>query len=78
MIEIIHLSRDFVVIHKPVGIPSQKDPTGDPDAMTLTAELLASQGENSALWLIHRLDRTVGGLLVFARTKSALPTIWNF
>lgn len=39
--------------------------------MSITAELLSALGESSSLWLVHRLDRTVGGLLVFARTKSA-------
>lgn len=71
MIDIVKLSREYVVIYKPAGVPSQSDPGGDPDAMALTSELLRSRGERPDLWLIHRLDRTVGGLLVFARTKSA-------
>lgn len=69
MVEIIHKTKNYVVIKKPSGIPSQKDNSGDKDAMTLTAELLASLGEASALWLVHRLDRNVGGLLVFARNQ---------
>lgn len=70
MIEILHKTKNLVVIYKPSGIPSQKDPSGDADAMTLTSELLASIGEPRNLWLIHRLDRVVGGLLVFARNKK--------
>jgi len=52
-------------------MPSQSDPSGDVDAMSATAELLCSLGESGALWLVHRLDRVVGGLLVFARTSRA-------
>ncbi len=70
MVEILYRSKNAVVIYKPHGIPSQSDPSGDTDAMTLTSEILRSQGENDKLWLIHRLDRVVGGLLVFARNKQ--------
>ena len=70
MIEILYKSKNAVVIYKEAGIPSQSDPSGDPDAMTLTSEHLRSLGENPNLWLIHRLDRVVGGLLVFARNKK--------
>ena len=72
MIEIIYQNKDFIVVNKPPLVPSQSDLTGDSDAMTLASEMLKSLGENGKLWLIHRLDRVVGGLLVFARNpKSA-------
>ncbi len=71
MIEIIDKSKDYVIIYKPSGIPSQSDPGGDKDAMTLCSELLRSMGEPDVLYLIHRLDRVVGGLIVFARNKKA-------
>ena len=56
-------------------MPSQSDPSGDKDAMTLTSELLRSEGSNPSLFLIHRLDRVVGGLMVFARTKDAAAVL---
>lgn len=71
MVEIIKLDKNLVIIYKHAGTPSQPDPSGDPDAMTEAAELLASRGEDSRLWLVHRLDRTVSGLLVFARNGRA-------
>ena len=70
MVEILYKSKNAIVIYKPSGVPSQGDPTGDKDALTLTSEKLHELGENSSLWLIHRLDRVVGGLLVFARNKK--------
>ena len=70
-IKIVYKNRNVVIINKPAGIPSQSDPTGDKDAMTLTSEMLASFGEPSSLWLVHRLDRTVGGLICFARNKKS-------
>ena len=71
MIEIISKTKDYVIIYKPAGIPSQPDPSKDADAMTICSEILRSLGERDSLFLIHRLDRTVGGLLVFARNKES-------
>jgi hypothetical protein len=72
MVKIIKLSAQYVIIYKPAGVPSQPDPSGDADALSLSADLLRKSGEDGALWLVHRLDRTVGGLLVFA-LYPALP-----
>lgn len=71
MIEIVRKTRDYVIVNKPAGMPSQPDPSGGVDAMAATSELLRTMGERNALWLVHRLDRVVGGLLVFARTAHA-------
>ena len=68
--DIIFKNKDFLVVNKPPLIPSQKDPSGDVDAMSLASEALKASGENDKLWLVHRLDRVVGGLLVFARNQK--------
>ncbi len=70
MVEILYKNKNLVVINKPVGMPSQKDPSLDTDAMSATGEELKKLGEPSLLWLVHRLDRVVGGVLVFARNKE--------
>lgn len=70
-VKIIYKDKNVIVINKPVGMPSQSDPTGDIDAMTAVSDLLRAAGENYALWLVHRLDRTVGGVLAFARNKKS-------
>lgn len=75
MLKIVEKQKDFIIVYKPPGIPSQPDPTGDTDAMTLAGELLRESGESGDLWLVHRLDRVVGGLLVFARNKRTAGTL---
>ena len=71
--EILFENRELLVINKPPYIPSQPDLSGDPDALTL---LRAKRGEGSApLYLVHRLDRIVGGVLVFAKTKRAAAAL---
>ena len=69
--EILFKNKDFLVVNKPPLVPSQSDPSGDKDAMSLASEMLKEAGERDALWLIHRLDRVVGGLLVFARNQRS-------
>ncbi len=73
--EIIFKNKNVVVINKPSGTPTQSDPTGDADAMSLTSAELASAGELSDLWLVHRLDRGVGGLVAFARNKKSAAVL---
>ena len=75
MLKIIEINRDFVAALKPVGMPSQADPTGDLDAMSATSRILAEMGEPSELFLVHRLDRVVGGLMAFARNKKAAAAL---
>ena len=71
MSNIVRKTKDIIILKKPVGTPSQPDPSGEPDAMTLLASELRSLGERSELFPIHRIDRTVGGLLLFARNKRS-------
>ena len=75
MPKIIYKDKKYVAIIKPAGMPSQSDLTGDVDAMTATSKLLGELGEKVALWLVHRLDRTVGGVMVFARSKESAAEI---
>jgi len=70
--EILYKDKNLIAINKPAGIPTQPDPSSDLDAMTLSSDLLMKDGEkNTELYLVHRLDRVVGGVLVFARNKSS-------
>ena len=71
MIEIIHKNRDFVVCIKPQGIPSQSDTTQDEDMTSLLRVQLEKDGENPDIFVVHRLDRSTGGLILYARNKNA-------
>ena len=70
MLRIVYKSSRAVVIYKPHGMPAQPDPSGDTDALTATSAILTESGEQGDLWLINRLDRGVGGLMIFARDKK--------
>ena len=61
-LKVIYEDNHIIVVEKPVNIPSQGDKTGDVDMLTIIKEYLG---------LIHRLDRPVGGVMVFAKTSKA-------
>ena len=67
---ILSKNRDLIFIEKSIGEGSQPDKTAGADVITLLADELRSQKENSSLWLVHRLDRVVGGVMVYARNKK--------
>lgn len=66
MLNLLYDDRFLSVAVKPCGVPSQPDKTGD-DSMT---DLLEKQ-VGIPVFAVHRLDRAVGGVMIFAKTKKA-------
>ncbi len=72
--KIIYEDNHIIVVEKPVNIPSQGDKTGDVDMLSLIKDYLKEKYNkpgNVYLGLVHRLDRPVGGVMVFAKTSKA-------
>jgi len=67
-----------LVFNKQAGIPVQADKTGDLSLLDLLKAYIkerdAKQG-NVYLGLVHRIDRPVSGLVVFAKSSKALPRL---
>lgn len=73
-LKIIYEDNHIIVVEKPVNIPSQGDKTGDIDMLTIIREYIKEKYNkpgNVYLGLVHRLDRPVGGVMVFAKTSKA-------
>ena len=73
-LKVIYEDNHIIVVEKPVNIPSQGDKTEDIDMLTIIKEYLKEKYNkpgNVYLGLIHRLDRPVGGVMVFAKTSKA-------
>ncbi len=73
-IRIIFEDNHLLVVEKPPNILSQGDNTGDPDMLSLLKEDLKRRYNKPGdvfLGLVHRLDRPVGGVMVFAKTSKA-------
>lgn len=73
-LNVIYEDNHIIVVEKMPNIPSQGDKTEDIDMLTIIKEYLKEKYEkpgNVYLALIHRLDRPVGGVMVFAKTSKA-------
>lgn len=73
-LEILYTDPHLIVCLKPPGIPSQPDPTGSEDMTALLATQLGLDPLNPP-GIVHRLDRPVGGIMVYTKTKKALAAL---
>jgi len=74
MIKIIYEDNHLLVVEKPVNVLSQADNTGDVDMLEILKAYIKEKYKKPGevyLGLVHRLDRPVGGVMVFARTSKA-------
>ncbi|MFV1980506.1 MAG: RluA family pseudouridine synthase [Rhodothermia bacterium] len=72
--DILHLDNHLLVAVKPAGMLAQRDSTGDPDFLSDAKQYLKVRFNKPGkvfVGLVHRLDRPVSGVVVFARTSKA-------
>ena len=71
---ILHEDNHIIVAYKPPNMLSQGDETGDSNLLNIIKGDIAvryNKPGKAFIGLVHRLDRPVGGLMVFARTSKA-------
>jgi len=68
---ILHADAEIIVINKPSGLPVLPD-GWEKDSHYLVRLLEEQIGRT---WLVHRLDKTTSGVMVFARTAEAHRTL---
>jgi 23S rRNA pseudouridine1911/1915/1917 synthase len=72
--DVLFCDNHLLVVCKPAGVPVQADRTGDPDLLTGLKHYIQQRFDkpgSAYLGLVHRLDRPVSGVMVFARTSKA-------
>lgn len=77
-IPIIFEDNHLLVVSKPAGLLSQEDYTGEPDLLNLCKNYIKKEYDkpgNVFLGLLHRLDKPVSGVMVFAKTSKAASRI---
>ena len=80
-LKILYEDNHIIVVVKPAGIPVQQDKTSDLDMLTIIKAYLKEKYNkpgNVYLGLVHRLDRMVGGVMVFAKTSKAASRISEY
>ena len=71
---ILYEDNHLLVVEKPMNMLNQGDKPGDEDLLTVLKndiKIRYSKPGNVYLGLVHRLDRPVGGAMVFAKTSKA-------
>ena len=74
MIKIIYEDNHILVVEKPINMPVQEDNSKDKDLLNELKKYIKEKYNkpgNVYLGLVHRLDRPVGGVMVFAKTSKA-------
>ncbi len=72
--KILFEDNHLLVVEKPINVPMQEDDSKDLDLLSMGKAYLKEKYQkpgNVYLGLVHRLDRPVGGVVVFAKTSKA-------
>ena len=80
MIKVLYEDNHIIVVVKDYNIPVQEDSSKDDDMLTIIKSYLKEKYNkpgNVYLGLVHRLDRPVGGVMVFAKTSKAASRLSN-
>ena len=73
-LKILYEDNHIIVVIKPYNVPVQADSSNDLDMLTIIKNYIKEKYNkpgNIYLGLVHRLDRPVGGVMVFAKTSKA-------
>lgn len=73
-LNVLYEDNHIIVVEKEPNVLSQSDITGDIDLLTMVKTYIKDKYEkpgNVYCGLVHRLDRPVGGVMVFAKTSKA-------
>ena len=73
-IEVLYEDNDILVAVKPYGLPSQPDKKNSENMVSmLKLRIFEKEHRTEEPYLapIHRLDRPVGGIMLFAKNKEA-------
>lgn len=73
-LRILYDDASLTVCEKPIGVSSEAI-DGEVSMLSLLSDYYADHGERATPYLLHRLDRAVGGLMVFAKTKTAAAAL---
>lgn len=73
-LRVLYEDKHIICVVKPYGVMSQ----GNENIRSLCtdiAEYLQKKGERDDVYVVHRLDKTTGGVMVYAKTKSVAASL---
>ncbi len=78
MLEALYLDNHLLALDKPAGMPTVPDSSGDESLLEHAKALLKREFRKPGavyLGVVHRLDRPVSGIVLFARTSKAAERV---
>ena len=78
MMEVVYEDNHIIIVNKQSGEIVQGDKTGDRPLSDIVKDYIKDKYQKPGavfLGVVHRLDRPVGGLVMFARTSKALTRL---
>lgn len=78
MLTVLYEDQEIIVVEKPVGMESQVSSGFAPDMVSeikTHINKLCRTGREPYVGVIHRLDKPVGGVMVYAKTKNAAAAL---
>lgn len=74
-IEIIQEDKDILICYKPSGIPVQTAKFGQLDMVSWLKNYRVGKKEVPEIYIVHRLDQPVEGIMVFAKNQKAASSL---
>ena len=80
MLKVLYEDNDIIVVVKPAGVESQAAKKFAPDMLSeirkhMVINKLCTPGKEPYVAVIHRLDKPVSGVMVYAKTKKAAAAL---
>lgn len=72
---IVYEDNNIIICNKPVGMASQSERSFEPDLLSKMLGYRTEKGEPAYLAIINRLDKPVGGLVLFAKNKKTAANL---
>ena len=71
--DVLYVDEAIIVLNKPAGLPVLPDgwEQDAPYLVRMLEEQVGSASGEKSIWIVHRLDKSTSGVIVFARTAEA-------
>ena len=79
-LNVLYEDNHLLIVEKPRNMPVQEDASGDLDLLNAAKQYLVEKYNkpgDAFLGLVHRLDRPVGGVILFGKTSKGASRISN-
>lgn len=75
MVNVIYEDDAIIVVHKPAGVATEAKGVANKDLVSELRTYRKHRNEPAEIFVVHRLDQPVSGLIVFAKTSHAAAVL---